>query len=337
MTNYITKKPMYLFLQIIAFFTLFSCNESSGDGDLEDNNIISIKFGDPFVLEHEGIYYMYGTSKADYGIEVFKSNDLKNWTGPVGATKGYALHRDNAYGNFGFWAPEVYSIDNKFYMFYTTEEHLAIAVSDSPVGPFIETGDMPVIKSNKAIDSHLFIDDDGRKYMYYVAFTNGNVIWMCELNNDFLTIKENSTKECFGVSQSWEDSPIEPHPHAKVTEGAFMLKHNGIYYLVYSANHFENPNYGIGYATATKPTGPWTKYEGNPIIAGEDVIKGTGHCAFFNDTQGNLNVVYHSHFSEKSVQPRVAHINKCHFVTNPNGGPDILEIVDPRIVPVLTK
>lgn len=335
MKNTINIKPMSLLLQFMLSLSLLSCGKDAVPEKETISEPVSVKFGDPFVLEHQGTYYMYGTSKADYGIEVFQSTDLKNWTGPVGATKGFALHKDNAWGNFGFWAPEVYLLNNRFYMFYTSEEHLAIAVSDSPVGPFEETGDMPMIKSNKAIDSHVFVDDDGRKYMYYVAFTNGNVIWMCELNDDYLSIKDNTIKECFGVSQAWEDSNLQPYAHAKVTEGPYILKHNGIYYLVYSANHFENPNYGIGYATSSSPVGPWTKYDGNPIIAGNDGIKGTGHCAFFTGLEGKLNVVYHSHFSDRSVQPRIVHINKCRFVSNPSGGPDILEIVDPRIVPVL--
>ena len=53
---------------------------------------------------------------------------------------------------------------------------------------------------------------------------------------------------------------------AKVAEGPSVLKKEGIYYLIYSANHFESKNYGVGYATSDSPMGPWKKYEENPIL-----------------------------------------------------------------------
>ncbi|RKD89834.1 glycoside hydrolase family 43 protein [Mangrovibacterium diazotrophicum] len=323
---------MNLFLQLALFLSIFACNKSSDDGAIVDEKPNPVTFGDPFILEHDGTFYMYGTSNAEIGIQVFQSTDLKHWSGPAGERYGYALYRDDVWGNYGFWAPEIYELDNRFYMFFSVQEHIAVAVSDSPLGPFVQENKTPLL-TTQAIDTHLFIDEDGRKYLYYVAFTDGNVIWMCEMNDDYLSIKENTIQECFGVSQPWENSQKEPV--AKVTEGPYILKHNGLYYLVYSANHFASPDYGIGYATAPSPTGPWTKYEGNPIVASDSDIVGTGHCAFFTDLEGNLNVVYHSHYSKTSVQPRLVHINQCRFVTNPNGGPDILEIVAPRIDPIL--
>lgn len=291
-----------------------------------------IQFGDPFILNHEGTYYMYGTMSADTGFKVYQSTDLKNWAGPVGATNGFALVKNDVWGNTNYWAPEVYHLNNRFYMFFSVEEHIAAATSDSPVGPFVQEKKAPLLET-KAIDTHLFIDEDGRKYLYYVAFNNGNLIWMCEMNDDLLSVKENTVKFCFGCSQPWEFSKKEPV--ANINEGPFMLKHKGLYYLVFSANHFVNPDYGIGYATAPHPTGPWTKYKGNPIVCSNDQIIGTGHCAFFNDNEGNLNVVYHSHFSPTEVNPRLAYINQCKFVPDPNGGADILSIVAPTLTPML--
>src|SRR3546814_10869518 len=66
-----------------------------------DRNML---FGDPFILHEEGVYYMYGTS-ADDGIEVFRSADLLNLEGPVGARDGLALHKYGVWGVRWFWAP----------------------------------------------------------------------------------------------------------------------------------------------------------------------------------------------------------------------------------------
>ena len=51
-----------------------------------------------------------------------------------------------------------------------------------------------------------------------------------------------------------------------VTEGPFMLKHNGVYYLMYSGTGADSPNYGIGYAMANSPLGPFEKFSSNPIV-----------------------------------------------------------------------
>lgn len=92
-----------------------------------------IPFADPYILEADGIYYMYGTSYDD-GIGVVMSTDLKNWTVPGGTERHVALSKDDSYGNFWFWAPEVYHVGDSYYMYYSSEEHICAAVSDSPLG-----------------------------------------------------------------------------------------------------------------------------------------------------------------------------------------------------------
>ena len=33
------------------------------------------------------------------------------------------------------------------------------------------------VREEKGIDASLFMDDDGKAYLYFVRFTGGNVIW----------------------------------------------------------------------------------------------------------------------------------------------------------------
>src|SRR5690606_16455562 len=165
-----------------------------------------------------------------------------------------------SYGTKWFWAPEVYYIQekNKFFMYYSAEERICVATADSPLGPFRQEVKEPQI-ADRAIDNTLFIDDDGTPYMYFDRYDGGLNICVARLNDDLQTIK-GEIKNCICVSQDWEK--VWP----TVNEGAFVVKHKGIYYLMYSANSYESPNYGIGYATATSPMGPWTKYANNPIL-----------------------------------------------------------------------
>ena len=161
---------------------------------------------DPFILLHDGTYYAYGT-KAEHGIAVFESDDLQTWRQASGrAAEGLALHKDDVYGDRWFWAPEVYCINGAFYMFFSAQSHVCVAVSDSPLGPFVQKEKKPMIEGEKCIDNTLFIDDDGRKYMYFDRFNDGLNIWMCELENDLLRIKPGTMQK--PIRQTATKAPI---------------------------------------------------------------------------------------------------------------------------------
>lgn len=199
----------------------------------------SVPLGDPFILLHDGTYYAYGTHAAD-GIEVYTSKDLRKWK-----LHGLALHKDDVWADSRFWAPEIYEIDGKFYMYYTADEHICVAIADSPLGPFRQNEKKPMVAGEKMIDSSLFIDEDGKPYLFFVRFNDGNNVWVAELEDDYMTIKTETMRPCIHVSQAWEE--VWP----RVNEGSYVLKHNGLYYMTYSGNSFESPFYGIGCATAT--------------------------------------------------------------------------------------
>lgn len=300
------------------------------------NNFVGLvkDCADPYILKYNGKYYLYGTGGSD-GIKVYQSDDMATWSKAVGVSSGYALHKNLVWGEKWFWAPEVYYLNGKFYMFYSAEEKISVAESVSPLGPFTQAADKqkPFHENIKEIDTHLFIDDNGKKYLYFVRFTNGNEIWVAELNDDMYSIKETTIKRCIGATvglQAWEKSTAEPQPNAKVNEGPFVLKRNGWYYLTYSANHYENPNYGVGYAFSKSPLGPWTKYAGNPILIGNSQIKGVGHHSFINTSDKCQYIVYHSHNSMTAVQPRKLAIDRYEFVASTStNSPDILKVYGP--------
>lgn len=338
-------KKMKCLLVLVCFFSLFGCAraESVGDGISEKdpvpvyNNLKGLvpDCADPYILNHGGKYYLYGTGGGK-GIRVYESKDLASWSGAVGARDGFALDSTDVWGNHSFWAPEVYFLKGKFYMFFSVMEHLAIAESDSPLGPFVQKEKKPLHSDIKEIDSHLFVDTDGRMYMYFVRFTGGNEIWMAEMKEDFSGIKEETLKKCFGVSQAWEHTSTPPV--AKVTEGPFMLKHDGWYYLFYSANHFKSQDYAVGYAISKSPTGPFQKYEKNPVLIGDGKnIFGTGHHSFFQANSGQLYVVYHSHKSKTSVQPRTTCLDCCSFEKDVAGKPDKFVVYGPTTTPQAVK
>ena len=266
---------------------------------------------DPFILPWEGKYYLYSTNAGSTGFKVYESDDLSKWT-----EKGYCLKKgqaDSPAGTDKFWAPEVYVIDGLFYMFYVANENIGVAVSDSPLGPFTKYSNGLIFKNSNAIDPHLFIDDDGKMYLYYVKFGGGNHIYGAQFDLKTCTVK--NEKHLLSVSESWEKQM------GTIVEGPFMLKHNGIYYLTYSANHYESQGYAVGCATASTPLGNFEKRDYSPILSKNENIKavGTGHHSFFTAENGELFIVYHRHKSLTEISTRQTCIDRCGFVTDPDG------------------
>ncbi len=269
---------------------------------------------------------MYGTveSDASQGFLVYTSSDLTSWQGPKGASNGYALSKEDAFGTKGFWAPQVFYHQQKYYMAYTANEQIAIAESNSPLGPFTQAEKAPLAAPVKQIDPFVYIGEDGAKYLYHVRLTEGNRIFVAEMEDDFSAIRPETLRECVAATEPWENTAKAEWP---VAEGPTVLKHKGRYYLTYSANDFRNPGYAVGYATSDSPLGPWMKHTGNPIISRKLVgATGTGHGDFVKDPKGDLLYVLHTHQSDSTVGPRKTAIVKAAFSSSPNAAADELKI-----------
>lgn len=321
-----------LFLLIGSIFLslhLFSCplskEQPSGNQISEPTGV---PFGDPFILLWENKYYAYGTQSPD-GIAVYVSDDLETWTIPPSAKGGLALNKADVWADRWFWAPEVYYVKGIFYMYYSADEHICVATSDSPTGPFRQVVQQTMIPGEKCIDNSLFIDDDGKPYLFFDRFDDGLNICVAELEENLLNIKPETIRKCIHVSQPWEE--VWP----RVNEGAFVIKRNGIYYLTYSANSYESPFYGIGVATSINMNGPWQKYENNPILQKTGNLVGIGHSSLFNDKDGKLRIVFHAHFCTNQIHPRQMYIGTLNFIYIDNKA--VMEVDKKYVTPRLIK
>ncbi|MDB6027655.1 MAG: Arabinoxylan arabinofuranohydrolase [Verrucomicrobiales bacterium] len=245
---------------------------------------------DPHVIRVGKKYYLYPTSHT-HGYDALVSEDLVHWD-----YKGN-IFKDPRGGD---WAPDVFHNkrgDGKFYLYYTDNlpdgdhsvfsKQIGVAVADSPLGPFIDKGSL----CHPSIDAHLFQDEDGSFYLYYVDLSQGSRIMMQPMA-DLLT-KKGEPSEVIRPTEEWE------RKNGEVTEGPFMLKRNGVYYLMYSGTGADSPNYGIGYATAKSPLGPFEKYKGNPIVKRTDKVLGPGHHSVVEAPDGKLWMMYHQKRSEE--------------------------------------
>lgn len=287
------NKLTLILLYILSSVMLGSCTGK----ETYDHDIIPL--ADPYILLEDETYYAYGTHAAD-GIAYFTSKNLKDWE-----YGGLALSKENTSEERWFWAPEVYNKNGKYYMYYSANEHLYVATSDSPCGPFVQHGSYlmeSIIGDEKCIDSSIFFDEDGKAYCFFVRFTDGNCIWMCEMNEDLVSPVPNTLHLCINVTEPWESKL------GRVTEGPFIVKHKDIYYLTYSANDFHSQDYAVGYATSSDIMGEWTKAKENPIVHKVNGLVGTGHHSFFTDKRGKMRIVYHAHNNLEEVAPRNMYI-----------------------------
>ncbi len=261
--------------------------------------------GDPYVLRWDGVYYLYATSAPD-GFRVWHSADLSQWSEPV-----YCYRPGpDSFGESCFWAPEVYGWDGKFYMYYTAqwkghaEEALRIglAVADNPLGPFRDVSAAPLFDLGYGVlDGHVFTDDDGQRYLYYSRAGANQIIDGKKEADIYVARLSRDGREVTGphhrvlwASQPWERDPADDQYW---NEGPFVLKHQGRYHMMYSANFYQSRRYGIGGAWADSPYGPFVKYPENPIVSYvEGRVSGPGHnsVTIAPDGQGLL-CVYHVH------------------------------------------
>lgn len=273
------------------------------------NPVYKDYFADPFVLRHNGEYYAYGTAPASpegHAFPVLHSTDLVNWE-----FKGWSLVP--SCGN-DFWAPEVAYNDGKFYMYYSAhgvegrDHQLRVAVSDTPTGPFIDSGRVLVPDQPFSIDAHPFQAADGDWYLFYSVdfltldgdYRIGTGI-VVDRMVDMLTlagtpqtvVRPHADWQLFKAQRPMYGNVYDWH----TIEGAAMRYHNGRYFCFYSGGAWEHDNYGISYVVADHPMGPYTRPEhvdGALLRSVPGCVVGPGHNSFVEAPDGSEYVVYHA-------------------------------------------
>lgn len=252
----------------------------------------TLGIGDPDVIFYRGKYYLYPTGD-NRSYSVYISDDLVHWT------KGPEVFQS---GEPGAWAPDVFvnPDDGMFYLYYTVNGCIGVAVSDRPDGVFKDRG----ILIMDAIDAHMFRDDDGAYFLYYARYPEFAIFVQPMVSP---LRKKDGAVQLVSPSEEWEMKDVP------VIEAPWMLKHRGVYYLLYSGGSADSEHYAIGYATAEHPSGPFTKYENNPIIHSGNGVLGPGHASVTHDQTGKLWMVYHQQKDNTKGWNRIICIDPLRF------------------------
>ena len=260
---------------------------------------------DPFaLLAQDGNYYIYCSD-----MKLYRTPNLIDYE-PLG--KAYEPVEDDWFSGFSS-APECYFFHGKYYLFHTSDwkenpcneketGRVGVLVSDTPYGPFVDPFKRPIFDPEySVIDVHVYEEND-HFWLYYsrcayhhpVGADDIEESWIygAELKSDFSELLT-QPKLMLRPMQEWENHTLATHQR-RWKEGPFVLKHGDTYYMTYSSNTFED--YGVGYATAKHPLGPWTKAEENPILAEKPELGlyAPGHNSFAWSKDGKeLYIVYH--------------------------------------------
>lgn len=330
--DFTTRLKTSLFTVLISVVSILSgCAGSKSDitytNPLRTVDGDTIYIADPFVYKHEGIYYMTGTTSVDSKFEYYTSPDLINWN-----FGGILYQRpDDHFGKDCFWAPEVKYYQGKFYMTYSCHDPArgmlltCLAVSDTPGGPFKDLYTPWFAPEYSAIDCHIFVDDDDAQTPYLFYSCNGHrdgyafgEIYVAKMKPDLSGFDSEPTL-ISRASQQWE---LVRSDINRCNEGPFVIKHDGRYYMTYSANDTGYEFYGIGVSVAKSPLGPWEKLESNPLMTTDldNGISSPGHNSIVESPDGSEQfIVYHRHadaYGERPSWTRVACIDRIYFDQN---------------------
>lgn len=225
---------------------------------------------DPSVISFRGKYYMFASKTGGYWV----SDNLINW----------ALITSNDLPWEDYAPAAVVMGDTVYFMALDRR----IYKSGNPL-----SGRWQIAKDSFPIyseDPALFLDDDGRLYLYHGLSPTKPIKGMELDRKTFDPIGEQV--ECLNTNISdhgWERRGDYNTDNGKpFLEGAWMTKYKGKYYLQYAAPGTQFKSYSDGVYIGDAPLGPFRLAQHNPFsYKPEGFITSAGHSSTFQDKWGN--------------------------------------------------
>ncbi|MCQ2253044.1 MAG: family 43 glycosylhydrolase [Bacteroidales bacterium] len=248
-------------------------NQNADDNQSSKNPIFRDAFtADPAPMVWNDTLYVYvghdeyyeGQDTARGGKEFnitewlcYSTTDMENWTahGSVLRPSAFDFCDSVDYGVGVAWASQVVPRNGKFYYYNAIKAKgeyngyaVAVAVADSPTGPFKDAIGKPLICDTMTsngklgwwndIDPTVLIEGDSA----WLCWGGQGMCFMAKLKPNMIEL----------------DGEIQQLDIPNYTEGPWLHKKDDLYYLTYASRG--NPTEAIDYCTAPSMNGPWTHH-----------------------------------------------------------------------------
>ena len=242
---------------------------------------------DPTAIYFHGQYWIFASRVGGY----WHSPDFLHWS--LVEPTGLDLEA---------WAPTVEVI--KDHLYFATENSGIYKTDDAAVGNWT------LVSKGLDVghDEDLFLDDDGRLYLYTGSARSPIRGEELDVQHDFSPIGSlakliasdaphrgwevrnvpASTVPATPTAPAPADSATAAKKNAPYIEGAWMNKVGGRYYLQYAAPDTKMDTYGDGVFVSDHPLGPFTYQPYSPFsFKPTGFARGAGHGSTFKDAKGN--------------------------------------------------
>jgi arabinan endo-1,5-alpha-L-arabinosidase len=294
--------PRLVLLLLACLFAASATAAKAPPATTFANPVVDADFPDPAVLKApDGFYYAYATQTERDGrwvdIQVARSRDLVGWQylgDALPAKPGWASKTQD------FWAPHVVRHGRVYYLYYSARPDaadgglcLAVATATRPQGPFTDSGHpLECGPGFVNIDPMAFDDPaTGKRLLYWGS--GFAPIRVRELAPDRLSFAPGSRAvELVAPAKAKGAFPV-------LVEGAWVVRHDGFYYLFYSGDNCCGPNahYAVMVARSRSATGPFETFAGAPhgiILEARGKWLAPGHNSLVEDARGQLWILYHA-------------------------------------------
>jgi xylan 1,4-beta-xylosidase len=236
---------------------------------------------DPVIITYQGDYYLFASKCGGY----YWSSDMKEWTFvqprfDVGVMTEAAIEE---------YAPAMMVYNDRLYYMVCREGGI-YGTADPKSGIW----DSVTYMRTGVVDPGFLVDDDNRVYMYHGVHTIRGVELELDPVNGWQQIGSDVNLFTYDIANrgidSWGDFNNEKRddPYYKPsTEGAWMTKYNGKYYLQASGPGTELWSYADTVAVGNSPLGTFTYANYSPVsLKPNGFAPGAGHGCEFIDKQG---------------------------------------------------
>lgn len=278
-------------------------------------------FADPFVLRlPDGGYVAYGTNEVvdgDRAFEALTSPDLVHWRSEGAVLRKLPLESGDQY-----WAPEVFFSEGAYWMYFSVGHgiaghHLRVARSDSPLGPFVDLGHNLTPDERFAIDPHPFVDDDGTRYLFFARdvlegerigthLAVAPMLTPTRLGDVVAALAPSAHWQLYEAARQMYGDRYDWH----TLEGPSVVRRHDRYWMTYSGGAWTGPGYGISWAVADSPLGPWTD-GASILLSTAPGLLGPGHNSLVRAPSGQDAVVFHAW--DESRTARRMHVRRIDF------------------------